>query len=79
MVARMVAKSKGKSREKEALMKRQDESRFFCKACSGKEKKPVVKKFTGHFHEICDFCKQEMELQKHLFGTNGADLGWTRM
>lgn len=79
MVAVMVAKNKEESRGKGAPMNRQDEYRFFCRTCWDKEKKEVIKKFTGHPHETCDFCKQEMELQKRLIGTDGADFGWVKM
>lgn len=52
--------------------------RYFCRTCWEKEKKEVVKEFKGHLGETCDFCKQEMELQERLIGTNEADLGWVK-
>lgn len=56
----------------------QEKYRFFCKACN-KEIKDVSKDFPHNPHETCPICKQEMELQKHLIGTDGADFGWVKM
>jgi hypothetical protein len=60
------------------MMEDKMKHRYFCKNCWEREEKEVVKEFKGQLKEICDFCKEEMELQKRLIGTNGSDLGWVR-
>ena len=57
--------------------------RYFCRNCWDKEHKQVVKEWTGGPQEKCEFCKQDMELQKQLvggFGNKGPDVssGWVK-
>ncbi len=57
--------------------------RYFCRNCWDKEHKEVVKKWTGGPQEKCEFCKQDMELQKKFvagFATDepGASIGWVK-
>jgi predicted nucleic acid-binding Zn ribbon protein len=57
--------------------------RYFCRNCWDKEHKQVVKEWTGGPQEKCEFCKQDMELQKQLvggFGKKGLDVssGWVK-